>query len=287
MDEARSNVARARRWWLPWGLLAVVALAAILGAQVAGRSITALMERAAQLEHEATESEARGSELRALREAMERRLRVLERQQQAADLDSAAAALQAQGAEAQRVRREEVLATLGPVLEAERTAGTAFLELGGESLKVELSERLLFEPGATTLTPAGTQRLARIATVLGPLSDHRVEVADHTDESPRETPAATSWELSAARAVAVVRALGASGAIAPERLSATGHAAFRPVVPSDSPQNRERNRRVGLRVTPAPVAPEAVAAARTEPPPRPPARAPTRPKAKTKKVARR
>ncbi|MBU8900147.1 flagellar motor protein MotB [Corallococcus sp. H22C18031201] len=287
MDEARSNVARARRGWLPWGLLAIAALAAIAGAQVAGRSITALMARAAQLEHDAAESEARVSELRTLREAMERRLRVLERQQQAADLGSAAAALQAQGAEAQRVRREEVLASLGPVLEAERTAGTAFLELGGESLKVELSERLLFEPGATPLTPSGARLLARLAAVLAPLSDHRVEVADHTDESSHASPSTTSWELSAARAVAVVRALGASGAISPERLSATGQAAFRPVVPADSPQNRERNRRVELRVTPAPVAPEAVAAARTEPPPRPPARAPTRPKAKTKKVARR
>jgi chemotaxis protein MotB len=244
----------------------VVALASA-GGWGASRSIAALEERGVQWEHEAAESEGRVAELHALREAMERRLRVLEQQRLQADLGGDAAALQARGAQARQARREEALATLGRTLKDALAAEDAFLDLDGDALRVELSDRLLFEPGGATLTEGGRKLLAGTAAVLAPLTDHRVEVAAHTDEPPAGTDA-TPWELSAARAVVVVRDLGEHGGLAPERLSATGHASFRPVVPADSPPHRARNRRVELRVSPAPVTPEVVAAARTEPPAR-------------------
>jgi chemotaxis protein MotB len=79
----------------------------------------------------------------------------------------------------------------------------------------------------------------------------------------------TSWELSSGRATAIVRSLlEAPVRMAPERLSATGHAAFRPEVPMDSPQNRLRNRRVELELLPMPVPPASLLAV-TEPTPPP------------------
>ncbi|SEU37719.1 hypothetical protein SAMN05443572_112205 [Myxococcus fulvus] len=97
----RNEAARWRRAWLPWGLLATACVLGATGAWAGSRSVSALHERRVQLEREAAESEARVAELQALREAMARRLRVLEQQHQTAREEalSAAAACAAPPAE--------------------------------------------------------------------------------------------------------------------------------------------------------------------------------------------
>ncbi|RKI45397.1 flagellar motor protein MotB, partial [Corallococcus sp. AB049A] len=232
MDDARTTAALGRWRWLPWGLLAVAVVVASTGAWLGSRSLRALEARSTQLEHEAAESEAHVAQLQTLRQAMERRLRALERQQQAQEWGGAAAELQAKSAEAQRTRREAALEALGRPLQDALKAGDVTLALEDDALRVDVSERLLFAPATTSLTPEGTALLKQAAAVFrGALSDHRVAVEAHTDEvlpAAPGGPATTAWELSAARAVAVVRQLGEREALAPERLSATGHAAYRP-----------------------------------------------------------
>jgi chemotaxis protein MotB len=56
---------------------------------------------------------------------------------------------------------------------------------------------------------------------------------------------ASNWELSAARATTVVRFLQEAG-IAPERLIATGRAEYAPVAPNESPEGRQKNRRIEI-----------------------------------------
>ncbi|RKI03677.1 flagellar motor protein MotB [Corallococcus sp. AB004] len=288
MDDARKTAALGRWRWLPWGLLAVAVVVASTGAWLGSRSLHALEARSAQLEHEATESETHVAQLQTLRQAMEQRLRALERQQQAQEWGGAAAELQAKSAEAQRTKREAALESLGRTLKDPLQAGDVAVALEDDALRVEVSERLLFAPATTSLTPEGAAVLKQTAAVLrGPLADHRVAVEAHTDEvlpAAAGAPATTAWELSTARAVVVVRQLGEREGLAPERLSATGHAAYRPLVPNDSPPHRASNRRVTLRVFPTPVTPESAAVARTEPPPRPMKRLA---KAKPKKTAQR
>ncbi|WP_233595584.1 MULTISPECIES: OmpA family protein [Corallococcus] len=288
MDDVRTEAARGRWRWLPWGLLAVGVAVASGGAWMGSRSLQALEARSAQLEREATESEAHVAQLQTLRQAMERRLRALERQQQTAEWGGAAALLQARSAEEQHTRREAALATLGSALKDALAAGDVTLDLEDDALRMEVSERLLFAPASTQLTPEGARLLKQSVGVFqGALADHRVAVEAHTDEvlpTAPGAPATTAWELSAARAVSVVRHLGEREKLAPARLSATGHAAYRPRVPADSPPNRALNRRVTLRLSPTPVTPESVAVARTEPPQRPVKRVA---KAKAKKMARR
>lgn len=93
MEATRRNEAALwRRAWLPWGLLAGVCLLGGTAAWASTRSVSALAERGAQLEREAAESEARVAELQALREAMARRLRVLEQQHQSARAEALTAA---------------------------------------------------------------------------------------------------------------------------------------------------------------------------------------------------
>ena len=139
-----------------------------------------------------------------------------------------------------------------------------------EVLRVELSERLLFESGQSTLLPRGQEVLTRVGAVLASVEGHAVQVSSHTDELPSSAGVSpgTSWELSSGRATAIVRSLlEAPVRMAPERLSATGHASFRPEVPMDSPQNRQRNRRVELALLPMPVPPASLLATLEPTPP--------------------
>jgi chemotaxis protein MotB len=74
-----------------------------------------------------------------------------------------------------------------------------------------------------------------------------VRVEGHTDDRPtRGGLFPTNWELSTARASAVVLYLITVAHFEPQRLSAAGYGEFHPRVPNDSSENRARNRRVDL-----------------------------------------
>ena len=75
-----------------------------------------------------------------------------------------------------------------------------------------------------------------------------VRVDGHTDVRPVTGRFQSNWELSAARAIAVVRRLIARG-ISPERLVAAGFGEFRPLDDGDSDEAYARNRRIELKLT--------------------------------------
>jgi chemotaxis protein MotB len=272
MEAARSAADWRRKAWLPWALLAGVGVAAASGGVMASRSMSALLERNAQLEEQALESEAQVEELQLLRASMERRLKGLEQSQTGTAAQRESEAKKAREADAQFARREAARQTLEKKLKAELAQGDVWLDTTRpESLRIELSERLLFESGQSTLLAKGQEVLTRVGAVLASVEGHAVQVSSHTDEQPAVPGGAapgTSWELSSGRATSVVRALlEAPVRMAPERLSATGHASFRPEVPMDSPQNRLRNRRVELELAPMPVPPASLLAVLEPTPP--------------------
>ena len=72
-----------------------------------------------------------------------------------------------------------------------------------------------------------------------------LQVDGHTDNKPINTPAFPSnWELSTARAIAVVKFLHAQG-IPNERLAAAGYGEYQPLSMMDT----ARNRRIELKLT--------------------------------------
>jgi len=78
-------------------------------------------------------------------------------------------------------------------------------------------------------------------------NDIEVSVQGHTDNLPipSNSPYKDNWELSTARAVAVVKELIADRVKA-KRLAASGHAQFKPIATNATPEGRARNRRVEL-----------------------------------------
>lgn len=122
-------------------------------------------------------------------------------------------------------------------------------EPGSVSLRIE--ERLLFASGAASLSDEGQDVLSTLAGILSSM-EGLISVEGHTDNLPiRNNRFPSNWELSAARASAVLRALVSSG-FQRDRLRAIGYADTRPVSDNDSAAGRQANRRVELVVQTSP-----------------------------------
>jgi len=111
---------------------------------------------------------------------------------------------------------------------------------------ITFEDFLLFDFGKADINPGGLAFLDRMAALIQKIP-HPVRVEGHTDNVPIHTARFPSnWELSIARAVNVVKYFAGTGKINPQRLSAVGYGATRPLVANDSPANRTRNRRVEI-----------------------------------------
>lgn len=109
-----------------------------------------------------------------------------------------------------------------------------------------VTDEVLFDLGKAALRPEGRDVLDGLARSLRDLPNQLI-VEGHTDDRPiTGGPFATNWELSTARATTVLRYLLDTHGIAANRVSASGYAEQKPIVPNDSNENRDRNRRVEI-----------------------------------------
>lgn len=113
-----------------------------------------------------------------------------------------------------------------------------------------LETDVLFDQGKTEIKPEGKTALDEVATALKSVSARRFQVAGHTDTFPiknKEFP--SNWELSTARAVAVVKLLISQGVKA-DVLSAAGYAEFDPAQSNANDKGRAKNRRIEIVLVP-------------------------------------
>ena len=115
---------------------------------------------------------------------------------------------------------------------------------------------VLFPSSSTVLFGNGERQIIELARTLKEIAsripnevDWILRVDGHTDDRPIKTAYYPSnWELSAARAIAVVKKLVAQG-IPPHRLAATGFGEFRPIDNGKSKIAFSRNRRIEFKLT--------------------------------------
>lgn len=111
---------------------------------------------------------------------------------------------------------------------------------------VEVKDAILFEPASAQLKESGIAVLDDLEGLLNDF-DNAIVVEGHTDNVPLNTTLYPSnWELSTARAVAVLRYLNEVKKVEPTRLSARGYGEYAPIAPNDSAENKRKNRRVNL-----------------------------------------
>ena len=112
---------------------------------------------------------------------------------------------------------------------------------GAVVLRVE--DSILFGSGESNLDSKAYSVLRDVADLVRPWPmDLRVE--GHTDNVPVQGSEMGNWELSAQRALSVLRFMAEEELLPLDRLSAVGYGAQHPVVPNDSEEHRAMNRRV-------------------------------------------
>ena len=117
-----------------------------------------------------------------------------------------------------------------------------------QGLEIAINAKILFNSGDARLLPDSIGVLERVAKVLATHSAKNILVEGHSDSIPiSNAQYASNWELSAARAGAVVRFFVDQG-IAPHRLAAIGRADNVPLVLGEDAAARAANRRVTILV---------------------------------------
>jgi chemotaxis protein MotB len=112
------------------------------------------------------------------------------------------------------------------------------------NIVITIPDQVLFNSGEATVKPEALSFLQGLAQVMIELN-RQVRVEGHTDNVPMRTPQFPSnWELSAARAVIVVRVFSELYGVPGHHLAALGYADSRPLTANLNPEQRAKNRRV-------------------------------------------
>lgn len=109
---------------------------------------------------------------------------------------------------------------------------------------IVIPDQLLFNSGEAAVRPEALRFLEGLGAAILELDRH-TRVEGHTDNVPiRTAQFPSNWELSAARAVMVVRVLSELYGVPAGRLAAVGHADARPITANADAEQRAKNRRV-------------------------------------------
>ncbi|MGE5280688.1 MAG: OmpA family protein [Deltaproteobacteria bacterium] len=146
---------------------------------------------------------------------------------------------------------------------ARRDLTSAFQkELGEYKAKLEMTERglvltflaeVFFNSGQAEIRTQGKEILDKVAKVLkDDVPDSLVAVEGHTDSEPIVRSGwKSNWELSTARALAVLHYFIDQDGITPERLSAVGYGEYHPVASNETAEGKKKNRRVEIVILPS------------------------------------
>lgn len=153
--------------------------------------------------------------------------------------------------------------------------GMGTVAVDGGALRITINTAYLFVKD-DALSDRGKQIVERVGSALKEMSDQDASIEGHTDDTPLPVPKppasaapppkkgakppppppapppprfATNWELSAGRAVAIVRHLQEASKLDPARLSAAGYGQYRPL----SRRDKAANRRIEIVLTARPA----------------------------------
>ncbi len=123
-----------------------------------------------------------------------------------------------------------------------------------EKLSVIFVNRILFQSGKTTVTPKGKEILTKVGQILRSVKSKKIRVEGHTDNKPilpeYQHKFPSNWELSAARAAAVIRYFQNELGFDPSNLEASAHSFYKPIETNETEEGRAQNRRVNIIIAP-------------------------------------
>ena len=135
---------------------------------------------------------------------------------------------------------------LNAQLHNEIASGKMRVTLEGRGLVISLQQATFFPSGEDTIDPATYPSLEKVATAIRQLPNP-VRLEGHTDAMPIHTARfRNNWDLSAARAIAVLDLLANRFEVPLQRLAVAGYAETIPVASNGTEEGRSRNRRVDI-----------------------------------------
>lgn len=119
-------------------------------------------------------------------------------------------------------------------------------QMSEDGLMVSIREKALFPSGSAELTPQAQGIASAVANLLASINE-QVVISGHTDNMPiHNAQYPTNWDLSAARALNVMKYLLSISNMDPQRFSAVGYGEYRPVADNSTEEGRTKNRRVEI-----------------------------------------
>lgn len=142
--------------------------------------------------------------------------------------------------------RRKLAKNLRPFLAKQEKQPVVNLEIVNGQLHIRMAAEHFFDPASASLRPEAMPILDAIARELAQFGQN-LRVEGHTDNDTINTGKyRNNWDLSAARAATVVSFLEEAHHYDPAKLSAAGMGSSHPLVSNDTPDDRERNRRIEL-----------------------------------------
>ncbi|OQZ02977.1 MAG: hypothetical protein B6D34_08965 [Candidatus Brocadia sp. UTAMX1] len=166
-------------------------------------------------------------------------------QQENADLSSKAGQYESELSKLESSKR---------ALEAKLQGTGASVRIKNGAVSVTLPGSVLFDSGQTTLRPQSKETLKKIAGILKTeASSEIVRIEGHTDDDPiskQKDKYKSNWELSTARAAAVLHYLVEECGISPTRVYLAGFGQYQPIADNKSKTGKSSNRRVEFVIVP-------------------------------------
>jgi chemotaxis protein MotB len=160
--------------------------------------------------------------------------------------ESSTAPSEAQAKENRPPDLAKSMANLQKGLAGELAAGKVVIKLEGRGLVIDLREAAFFASGDDSLAPGSFPILDKIAAEIQAVPNH-IRLEGFTDSVPiHNSRFRSNWELSAARAIALLEALAGRYQVDRARMGIAGYGENAPVDTNDTEEGRAHNRRVSL-----------------------------------------
>ncbi len=126
------------------------------------------------------------------------------------------------------------------------------VEMRNGKVYVSLTDKLLFPSGSIVIDERGKQALTGLAEVLMQQPEINIAVEGHTDTQKITSlgQIKDNWDLSVLRATSVVRYLTEISKIESIRMTATGRGEFQPLASNATAEDRSKNRRIEIVLSP-------------------------------------
>jgi chemotaxis protein MotB len=138
--------------------------------------------------------------------------------------------------------RKQLESVIGPELRNKEME----MRITPEGFVISLRELGFFNSGQADLLPGAGEKIEKIGRILSQRG-LELRIEGHSDDQPIHTAQFRSnWELSTARAMAVLLLLVDDAGFDPKQISVVGYGQYRPIADNATPEGRKVNRRVDL-----------------------------------------